>query len=100
MTIRKATLVIENGGTVSGSLGLEGHSRGSIQFPAAFTGTNVQASGSNDGTNFTDIGSVLTKANNGVVSLPAALFDCAFMRLTSQAAEAAEREIIVHLAGG
>ena len=70
---------------------------GTFSIPAAFTGTAIQPQFSNDGTNWTNVGSAISIATNGTYVIPADVFKASRGRLVSNSSEAAARVITLGL---
>lgn len=77
---------------------------GTVQFPAAMTGTKLVIEGSND--NGTTWGAIvdddnvqleITKSDDDIKRIPSGAFGVALMRFKSDATELAERTFLVHL---
>lgn len=95
--VRLATIVIANGVAVSDVIPTGGYSAGSFQIGSAFTGATVQPKFSNDGTNFTAVGSAISVAANGTYAIPADCFKAKYIRLDSASNEAAARTLTLFL---
>ncbi len=90
----------------SGSFRVAEYNRGSIQVPAAITGTSYTLEVSNDGLTWDGLkvaaGTAVAAVNwaaDDILPLPASVFDCQYARIVSQANEAAARTFKVFLKG-
>jgi hypothetical protein len=70
---------------------------GSFSIPATFTGTTIQPQFSNDGTNWTNVGTAISIAANGTYVIPQEVFKASRGRLVSNSSEVAARTIILAL---
>lgn len=102
--VKELTLTIESGSdNVIFALG--GEAWGIIQLPAAMTGSQITFLGSIDGTNFTAAPVLGHESNPGAVAgsavlwIPAAIYQCKFMQLLSDATELADRSILYFAKG-
>lgn len=78
--------------------GIAEFNKGSIQIPTV-TGTELQLEGSNDKTNWVELGTAITVATAAMQALPDAIFIAKYMRIVSNDDEAAERSLTVLLKG-
>lgn len=103
-TVQDVTIAINT--ATSGQFRVAEYSRGSIQVPAAITGTSYTLEVSNDGETWDGLkvaaGTAVAAVNwaaDDILPLPSSVFDCKFARIVSQASEAAARTIKVFLKG-
>ena len=103
---QNVTKVIAISGTTSESVSIGDYGSGSVQLPAALTGTTLTIQTSNDGTTWAtcrDIAgaakAAITFAASITVPLHAEAFASKFLRLLSNGTEAAARSFIFHLKG-
>jgi len=100
------TVTIANGAATSGAFRVGEFNKGSIQVPAAITGTSYTIHVSNDGSTYaavravggTAIGAVNWAADN-MLPIPAEVFSFKWAKIVSQASEAAARSFSVMLKG-
>lgn len=96
------TVVIASGST-SASFPLGGYAWGSVQLPAAFTGTALTFNYSHDGSNWTAVPVEGNEVNpetvtaNGTYRIPAYAFAAKYCQIVSGSSEAAARTITVFL---
>ena len=88
------TATILSGATDSQSILLQGD-QGTFQIPAAITGNTIQPKMSNDGTNFTSVGSAISVSANGTYAIPSGCFAARYLKLVSASSEGADRAITV-----
>lgn len=96
-SIQTRTVRIVAAGTQSEAFEAGQGSEGSYSLPGTFTGATIQAQFSNDGTNWTSVGSPVSVTANGTYIIPADVFKARFGRLVSASSEAAERTITIGL---
>lgn len=96
-TVQIRTLVIPLGATQSEIFEAGSVESGTFSIPAAFTGATVQPQFSNDGTNWTDVGSAISVAANGTYVIPADIFKASRGRLVSASSEVAARTLTLGL---
>lgn len=99
-------VVIPISTATSGQFRVAEYNRGSIQVPAAITGTSYTLEVSNDGSVWDVLrvaaGSAVAAVNwsaDDLLPLPSSVFDAVYARIVSQASEAAARTFKVHLKG-
>lgn len=99
-------VVIAINTTTSGAFRVGEYNRGSIQVPAAITGTSYTLEVSNDGSTWDGLkvaaGTAVSAVNwaaDDVLPLPSSVFDAKWARIVSQASEAAARTFKVMLKG-
>ena len=100
------TLTILSGATASGSMKIGEFSSGSVQLPAAMTGTALTIQTSNDNSTWASVRDVagaakaaITVAASITVPLHPETFNALYMRLVSGSAEAADRTLLLGLKG-
>ena len=94
-------VTVASGGTTSTTYETKSATRGSLQLPSAFTGTNLAFHGSNDGVTFTacpiegnETNPLTTAGASGNYSFPVKAFVFRFLRLVVDA-QAAARTITI-----
>ena len=99
-------VLIANGAATSGTFRVAEYNKGSLQVPAAITGTSYTLEVSNDGSTWdglkTAAGAAVAAVNwaaNDILPLPASVFDAMYARVVSQGNEAADRTLKVFLKG-
>lgn len=95
--VRNATVAIAISTTDTDAIASAGSNTGTFQIPAAFTGATMQPKFSNDGTNYTAVGSTISVSANGTYVIPADCFRARYFKLTSASSEAAARTIRLFL---
>jgi hypothetical protein len=93
MSINVETRLIASAGVNSEAIDSGRATQGTFSIPAAITGTSIQCQFSNNGTNWTNVGTAISIAANGTYPLPDDMFKAAFGRLVSNASEATARTI-------
>ena len=101
--VARITVKISSGGTTSDTADLGGYALAGIQLPSAFTGTAVSFQASYDGATWGTV-TIDGAADSYLVSpsayVPVFMDDyrMRYLRVVSNAAEAGERDIVLHLA--
>ena len=100
------TVTIANAAATSSAFHVGEFNKGSIQVPAAITGTSYTLEVSNDGSTWDSLKTAAAAAvaavnwaANDVLPLPAEVFSCKWARIVSQANEGAARSLTVFLKG-
>jgi len=91
--VRYEDFTIASGATESNVLNLGCKPLVGIGFPSAFTGTKVTVQGSGDGVNFFSILDLTFSASTGYSIDPVIMCPWSYVKLVSDASEAAERTI-------
>jgi len=91
------TVTIPNGTTPTNSFRIGSAEQGSFSTPAAITGATLQQQFSNNGTNWTAVGSAVSVTANNTYPMHVDMFKARFGRLVSASNEAAARVITLSL---
>lgn len=96
-SIATRTLTILSAATQSEAFEARQTSENTFSIPTVLTGTTIQPQFSNNGTDWTAVGSAIAVTINNTYVIPADVFKARYGRLVSDASEAADRIITLGL---